>query len=241
VDKNKSLCITLLIIGIIVILLTIYCISGLNIESLTACLENMLSEVLGILLTVLIVDFLLNKKEINKLNQTKKLMLNQLKTPLLQYLTLLYELYDSLNSGFSLSSMQNFTDSKFLQKIKEFDFSKKNPFSDISWKEYFFKYQALYKENLSDFLWKNHTYLDPILIDNITKIINSPLVELKNVGGTGKNILNSDVLINLFEKELKNYTELLSIYNNSCLDIITLDFVKSNYNIKKTLLGLKIT
>ena len=141
---------------------------------------NFSTEVIGILLTVFLIDIIIKMKEERERIKRQEIGLKQLKVNLLNHLHLLFNIYKaSVESKPNDLNMKasHFFDENYYQEIKYFDFSKNAPVtSNINWGYYLASKNEKFKTGLNKTIDKYGIYLDSDGIDLMEKLINSNFI-----------------------------------------------------------------
>lgn len=141
---------------------------------------NLLTEIVGILLTILLIDAVIRRRETREQKRYRSVTLQQMRIPLIQHLHLLFNMYKASVEEKPTKDVANvadlFTDD-YLKEIQYLDLGSPGPVHPpMQW----FEYMNLEINRMHDALGrvvdKYAMYLDPDTLDVAEQLINSPLV-----------------------------------------------------------------
>jgi len=190
---------------------------------------NLLSEILGILLTVFLIDRVLRNHQEKEHERFRLTGLRQLKSPLYRILNLLLNMYKASIYGMPNPPPREAGDlleDEFYHSLGFLDFSKDAPvFPDMSWFNYIHHECVEFKNGIDGVIGKFGMYFSPGTVELLMEIKESSLVSyLLNARSVlivdrklgvqrPYNMLGGEDFENMLKRFLEDYVRLVDIYN----------------------------
>ena len=139
---------------------------------------NLISELLGILLTVFLIDKVIEKNQENERKKYKEVAFRQLRGAIYKHLMLLANIFKAsaltLPEKRKFENVREFFDDKFIEQIAYLDFSALAPVTpDRQWIDYLSEEFLNFKNSLGKTVEKYSMYLDSESLDLMEEVINS--------------------------------------------------------------------
>ncbi|OKY76369.1 MAG: hypothetical protein BM485_03785 [Desulfobulbaceae bacterium DB1] len=133
------------------------------------------TETVGIIATLLFVNYLFDKNEMNEKEKFKKLFFKHLRSHLVKHLTLLFQMHQSVEeTAYKPQKTKDYISEKFLSDLERFDFSKQSPSYPVSfWYQYIVTETNKFRSSLNSLLDRYIIYLDNEMIEMIERLTNS--------------------------------------------------------------------
>lgn len=139
--------------------------------------SNLGSEIFGILLTIFVVDRVIEANRAREIKQYRTVALQQLRLPLIHHLTVLINMIKASTTTVPANpsrEVRDLFDDQYFDEIKFLDFSKESPvYGQSDWFVYLSQEFTRFKDALERTVEKYSLYLDPQSLNLIEQIINS--------------------------------------------------------------------
>lgn len=182
---------------------------------------NIVAEVIGILLTVFLIDAVIKKKDTNERKKRESIAFQQLKYPIERHLRLLFDMYKSsitVRPNKSYDKVSYLFDEAYYSEIIFLDFSKRAPIAfETTWFIHLSIETEKFKKAIEKTLDKYSFYMESDVIDLMEKILDSSFIrfiitapsiyELDLIDGDQNNY-NLFAWFNVIE-DVRNYTRLI--------------------------------
>lgn len=227
--NSYYLLLTLIIILIIIYFKNPYATNWLRDFSL-----NLMTEIIGILLVVILIDRAINIKNENERKKRQEIAFRQLRIPLLNHFTLLFNIFKSSiqeKPDKDYKNVSDLFDDIFFYQITFFDFSKPAPvIPETNWFNYLSQKCLEFKDDLNRTVDKYSFYLEPETVDLMEEIINSPFIsfipqvrripelDIRNGYKREYNLFGGEGMIDLIKEYARLFTKLIDCYNLNVLD-----------------------
>ena len=138
-------------------------------------LRGTFTETVGIIATLLFVNYLFEKKEKSEKNKFKHLFFKQLRRHLVNHLTLFFQMHQSIEkTEFKPQNLKDYITESFFLDMDHFDFSKNAPSYPVSlWYQYILKETNVFEKSLSLLIDRYIMYLDNESIRSVEKLTSS--------------------------------------------------------------------
>ena len=163
----------------LIVLVSVGVVSGIFYYALSPALEgwrgftlNLASEVVGILITVLFIDAVIQRREEREQRRYRSVSLQQLRLPLKQHLLLLFDIYKASveqKPDREISRVEDLFSDDYQTQLTRFDFASEGPMvligvggdQKVPWFDYLRQEVGKFKDDLNRILDKYAFYLDP--------------------------------------------------------------------------------
>ena len=215
-------------IGILVILLIIAIISYFTVDSekMKDFTLNLSTEIIGILLTIFLIDSVLRRNEQKEKLKQQSNALHQIRFPLVRHLHLMFDIYKSSIISQPKDVKSDYSDillsDNYYDSIRFFDFNTLAPVSPNALWYVFLKYQVdEFKLSIEKTLEKYSFTLDSNIVAILESLINSHFYSLVNMSfsvyKSGSGFKDSRLFLESDTKFIKEYNQnliqLLEYYN----------------------------
>ena len=225
------------------VLVAVGVVSGIFYYALPPALEgwrgfalNLASEVVGILITVLFIDAVLQRREEREQRRYRSVALQQLRLPLKQHLLLLFAIYKASveqKPEREISRVEDLFSDDYRTQLTRFDFASEGPMvligvggnQKVPWFDYLYKEVGKFKDDLNRIVDKYAFYLDPDTLNSAEQLINSSFVNIISYGPTivtnarntghqgGMRIFAGDGMSTVIREHTDTFTKLVQICN----------------------------
>jgi hypothetical protein len=209
----------------------------------------MATEILGILVTVILIDGMLNYNEKRKANTIQKIAIRKLGMPLRSHFDFLTKIYKATINAEINEKYDQYSDlfsERFYSQIKIFDFSKPAPvIPQKSWAHYTCTHFVDFKNTLDQIMDRYQLFLTPNTLDLIecitsscfhTMMINCETVliinENEKILPQNNNLFSEKVVVDSLKEHISLLSELIDIYNTNFPENkinINYDIFKANH------------
>jgi hypothetical protein len=171
---------SLILIGLLIACLITYFVAPPSTEWLRNLALNLVTEILGILLTVAFIDRVLRAREESEEYERRikyqTIALRHLRIPLLNHLRMFTNIFRAVSESAPVKpyeSTHDLFDRVYFTNLPLLDFSKDAPLLGQKWSDYLTRECSRFKESLTRTLDRYSLYLDSNLVELMEQIINS--------------------------------------------------------------------
>lgn len=143
---------------------------------------NLATEVLGILLTVILIDSIIRRRQDRERSRYRSIAVQQLRFPLIQHSMLLFNLYKASverKPEREISGVADLFDADYFEQIGYLDFEKLGPVTPpMIWAEWVGAEMGRFKDDLERVVDKYAIYFDPDTLEVAERLVSSRFIHL---------------------------------------------------------------